>query len=179
MSESVLLTILIVVVVGSILLGALSRKTQGKLSADVYRKQDQLFSAAELSFLSILDQAITPGQRVLGKVRLADLVSIRSGLNPKIRQIALNRVAQKHVDFVVCSGPALIPICAVELNDKSHHSSVARRRDEFLSSVCAQVGLPLLVIKASRTYSRDAIRQQLVAINQTTLSPAETAVGVS
>lgn len=161
MSEHVLFIILLMIVVGSILLGALSRKRQGKLNADVYRKQEQLFSAAELRFLAVLDQAIAPGQRILGKVRLADLLFVKPGLNPKARQLALNRVAQKHVDFVVCSGPALIPICAVELNDSSHNSSAARRRDEFLSSVFSQVGLPLLVVKAARSYSVEAIREQL------------------
>jgi Protein of unknown function (DUF2726) len=161
MSESALLIILIVVVLGSILLGALSRKAKGKLNADVYRKQERLFSAAELSFLAALDQAIAPDQRVLGKVRVADLVSVRSGLNPRIRQIVINRVAQKHVDFVVCSGPSLVPVCAIELNDSSHNYSSAKRRDEFLASVCSQVGLPLLVIKASRSYASAAIRQQL------------------
>jgi hypothetical protein len=157
---------LTVIVVGSIVLSVLAPKWKNKLNADVYRKQELLFSAAELNFLSVLDQVIAPGQRVLGKVRVADLVSVRAGLNPKIRQIAVNRVAQKHVDFVVCSGPSLVPICAIELNDSSHNSSSAKRRDEFLASVCKQVELPLLVIKAARSYPKDAIRQQLSTVTQ-------------
>jgi hypothetical protein len=161
MSETDLFIILIVVVVGSILLSALSKKSKGKLDFDVYRKQDQLFSAAELNFLAALDKAIVPGQRVLGKVRVADLVSLRSGLNPRDRQIAVNRVAQKHFDFVICSGPSLVPVCAIELNDSSHYSSIAKRRDEFLSSVCTQVGLPLVVIKAARSYPPEEIRRQI------------------
>jgi Protein of unknown function (DUF2726) len=165
----IIVIILVVVVVGSILLGALSPEKRSALDATVYQKQEQLFSAVELNFLSILDQAIAPGQRVLGKVRVADLVSIRSGLNPKTRQIAVNRVAQKHIDFVVCSGSSLVPVCAIELNDGSHNSSASKRRDEFLSSVCAQVGLPLLVVKAARSYALDAIRQELsIAIQSPT-----------
>jgi hypothetical protein len=165
-SQAGLFLILIVVVVGSIILGAFSKKSNGKLDTDVYRRQGQLFSAAEINFQAALDKAIAPGQRVLGKVRVADLVSLRSGLNPKVRQIALNRIAQKHFDFVVCSGPSLIPVCAIELNDSSHNSSSARRRDEFLSSVCGQVNLPLVVIKAARSYAPDEIRHQIsVTVN--------------
>jgi hypothetical protein len=113
-----------------------------------------------------LDQAISPGQRVLGKVRVADLVAIKTGLDPRTRQAALNRIAQKHFDFVVCTGPALAPLCAIELNDSSHNSSSAKRRDELVSSVCAQVGLPLLVVKAAASYQPEAIRQQLSSITQ-------------
>jgi hypothetical protein len=156
-SGSVVLFVLVVIAI--LFIAAISKR--GGLGTDVYARQDQLFSAAELRFLTILDQAIAPGQRVLGKVRVADIVSVRSGLSRKTRQIAVNRVAQKHVDFVVCSGPLLVPVCAIELNDGSHNSSAVKRRDEFLSSVCTQVGLPLLVIKAARSYSVDAIRQQL------------------
>jgi hypothetical protein len=120
MSETGLIIILIVVVVGSILLGALSKKSKGELDFDVYRKQD-----------------------------------------PRVRQIAVNRAAQKHFDFVICSGPSLVPVCAIELNDSSHYSSSAKRRDEFLSSVCTQVGLPLVVIKAARSYPPEEIRRPI------------------
>lgn len=157
MSGSVIICVLVVIAI--LFIAAISKK--GGLGVDVYTRQDQLFSAAELSFLAVLDQAIAPGQRVLGKVRVADIVSVRSGLNRKTRQIAVNRVGQKHVDFVVCSGPSLVPVLAIELNDGSHNSSAVKRRDEFLSTVCTQAGLPLLVVKAARSYSVDAIRQQL------------------
>jgi hypothetical protein len=158
--------IIVIVLLGIVMLAALAKKARGGLGVDIYRKQEQLFSAAELRFLAALDQAIAPGQRVLGKVRVADLVSVRAGLNPKLRQIAINRVAQKHVDFVVCSGATLVPVCAIELNDSSHDSRAAKRRDEFLSSVCSQVGLPLLVVKAARSYTTEEIRQQISAATQ-------------
>lgn len=158
-----LLVMVLVLVVGIIVLAALAKTKGGRLATDLYRRQEQLFSAAELRFLAALDQALAPGQRVLGKVRIADLVSVRSGLDPKTRQAAINRVAQKHFDFVICAGPSLQPVCAIELNDSSHNSATAKRRDEFVSSVCAQIGLPLLVVKAAGSYTPDAIRQQISA----------------
>ena len=160
-----LFLVLIVVGVVAVLI-SLAKAKRGGLGADIYRKQDELFTAAELRFLLALDQAVAPGQRVLGKVRVADVVSVRPGLNPKARQIAINRVAQKHFDFVVCSGPSLVPVCAIELNDSSHNSSSAKRRDEFLSSVCAQIGLPLLVVRAAGSYAPEAVRQQISAATQ-------------
>jgi hypothetical protein len=163
--------VIIAVIIAAIVFGAISEFKRKGVGTSFYERQNKLFSAAELSFLAVLDQAISPGQRVMGKVRVADLIAIRSGLNTKTRQIALNRVAQKHIDFVVCAGPSLTPVCAIELNDGSHNSSAARQRDEFLSSVCAQVGLPLIVVKAGRTYARDTIRQQITAVIPVEQSP--------
>ncbi len=158
----VLIGLFIALLVVAFLTGS-ARTRRSDIRADVYRPQERLFSAAEARFLASLDRSIEPGQRVLGKVRLADLVSIKSGLSPGRRQIALNRVAQKHIDFVVCAGPSLSPICAIELNDSSHNSSHAMRRDEFVASVCAQAGLPLIVIKAAASYSQEMIRIQLAS----------------
>lgn len=161
-----LLFIGLIVAVAIVVLAALAKTKGGRLGANLYRREEKLFSAAELRFLAALDQAIAPGQRVFGKVRVADLVAIKPGLDPRTRQAAVNRVAHKHFDFLVCTGPSLTPLCAVELNDSSHNSETARRRDELLSSICAQVGLPLLVVKAAGSYDPAAIRQQLSSIGQ-------------
>lgn len=161
-----LIPVLVIAAIAVAILVSLSKK--GRLGVDVYQRKGDLFSAAELRFLAALDQAMAPGHRVFGKVRVADLVAIRSGLNPKTRQIALNRVAQKHFDFVICSGTTLVPICAIELNDGSHGSASAKRRDELLATVCRQVGLPLLVVKAAGSYSPESIRQQLTSALQQT-----------
>ncbi len=159
-----LIPILIVVVIVVVVLAAISKKRS--LGADIYHRKGELFSASELRFLVALDQATSPGHRVFGKVRVADLIAIRPGLNPKARQIALNRVAQKHVDFVVCTGSALIPVCAIELNDSSHASVNVKRRDEMIASICQQVGLPLIVVKAAGSYSPEVIRQQIAGAPQ-------------
>jgi hypothetical protein len=157
-----------IVVVAAIVVALLIAQTKkGKLATNVYQRQSELFSAAELRFLAALDQSLTPGQRVFGKVRIMDLVAVKSGLNPKARQAAVNRVSQKHVDFLICAGNTVTPVCAIELNDSSHGSVKAKRRDELLAAVCGQVGLPLLVVKAAGTYSPESIRQQIAGAMQT------------
>jgi hypothetical protein len=163
-SVEALIPILVIAAIAIVILALQSGK--GKLGVDIYQRKGDLFSAAELRFLAALDQAIAPGHRVFGKVRVADLVAIRSGLNPKTRQIALNRLSQKHFDFVICSGRALAPVCAIELNDSSHSSNSAKRRDDLIAAVCGQVGLPLLVVKAAGSYSPDALRQQIAGALQ-------------
>jgi len=129
-----------------------------------YRLATPLFSPAERSFLGVLDVAVGPGHRVFGKVRVADLAQPKPGLGASARQAALNRVASKHFDFVVCRADDLGVVCAVELNDRSHASRRAQARDALLAQVCATIGLPLLVLEARQAYQPQEIARQFAAV---------------
>jgi hypothetical protein len=129
-----------------------------------YQPTKVLFSAAERSFLGVLDQAVGPEHRVFGKVRVADLVAVKSGLGNSARQSALNRIAAKHFDFVVCRSSDLTVICVIELNDKSHASKRAQARDNLLAKVCQAISLPLLTVPAKQAYSLQEVRAQFLAV---------------
>jgi hypothetical protein len=133
-----------------------------------YQQAKALFSPAERSFLVVLDQAMGPERRVFGKVRVADIAIVKSGLSNSARQSALNRIAAKHFDFVVCRANDLAVLCVVELNDKSHSSQRAKARDRFLAKVCETINLPLLTVPAKQSYSAQELRAQLLAV----ISPA-------
>ena len=128
-----------------------------------YQLGKPLFSAAERSFLGVLDQAVGPEHRVFGKVRVADVAAVKSGLGNSARQGALNRITAKHFNFVVCRSGDLSVVCAVELNDKSHASRKAQSRDELLANVCRAIGLPLLTVPAKTAYSPQDVRAQFLA----------------
>ena len=118
-----------------------------------YQSAGPLFSAAERSFLGVLDSAVGPEYRVFGKVRVADIAAVRPGLGNSARQGALNRVASKHFDFIVCRASDTAVVAAVELNDKSHASQRAQARDDLLAKVCQAIHLPLLTIPAKQSYA--------------------------
>ena len=162
MSSLVLLAIVVFVVF--IVLAALKNKQggSGKLGFP-YQPAKPLFSAAERSFLGVLDQAVGPEHRVFGKVRVADVAAVKSGLGNSARQGALNRIAAKHFDFLVCHSGDLSVVCAVELNDKSHASQRAQARDELLANVCRVINLPLLTVPAKAAYSPQDVRAQFLA----------------
>lgn len=128
-----------------------------------YRPAKALFSPAERSFLGVLDQAVGPEHRVFGKVRVADVATVTAGLSASARQSALNRIAAKHFDFIVCRANDLALVCAVELNDSSHASQRARSRDEFLLKVTQVIGLPLITVPAQRTYVVEELRSLFLA----------------
>jgi very-short-patch-repair endonuclease len=61
---------------------------------------------------------------------------------------ALNPVIGKSVDFVICHRSTLDPVMAIEVDDRSHQAPARRRRDAFVDKLFAEVGLPLMRVKA-------------------------------
>lgn len=162
MSSWFLLIVLVFVVF--IALAAIKSKQGGAGSIGFpYQPAKTLFSAAERSFLGVLDQAVGSEHRVFGKVRVADVAMVKPGLGNSARQGALNRIAYKHFDFVVCRASDLAIVCAVELNDKSHSSRRAQSRDDLLRKVCQAINLPLLTVPAKQAYSPQEVRSQFLA----------------
>jgi hypothetical protein len=89
---------------------------------------------------------------------------VKTGLVAAARQAALNRVAAKHFDFVVCRSSDLAVVCAVELNDSSHSSKRAQARDELLAKVCEVIGLPLVQLQAKRAYSVQELQVRFASV---------------
>lgn len=140
-----------------------------------YVAAPSLFSAAERSFLGVLDQSLRHEYRAFGKVRVADVASVKPGLGQAARQGALNRISGKHFDFVVCRSSDLAIVCVIELNDKSHGTQRAKKRDDFLAAVCHQIGLPLIQIPAKAAYQIDEVREQVLSA----IAPAVTPISES
>lgn len=84
---------------------------------------------------------------ILAKVRLADLISVKKGLNNSARNKAFAKIKSKHVDFVLANPENLAVLCAIELDDSSHEKIDRQQRDFFLDKVCETVKLPLIHCK--------------------------------
>jgi very-short-patch-repair endonuclease len=106
----------------------------------------------------VLDSALGPQFRILGKVRLADVIKVQSGLGGSARQQAFNRIQSKHLDFVICDPNDLSVKFVVELDDSSHQQSHRQARDAFLDKALAAAGVPVFHFAVKRTYSMPEIR---------------------
>lgn len=129
----------------------------------VFETRTELFSPAERSFFGVLEQAVAGEFRVIGKVRLGDLIQPAKRLTPKRRTILRNRVQQKHVDFVLCCPDSLSVVAAVELDDVSHRRRARADRDVFVDKALISAGLPLLRFSARKGYVVAQIRESLAA----------------
>jgi translation initiation factor 2 gamma subunit (eIF-2gamma) len=142
---------------------------KGKPSAELpYQKQPTLFTPAERSFLGVLEQVLGNQFRIMGKIRLADVIRVRPGLDASSRQKAFNRIQSKHLDFVICDPNDLSIQFAIELDDKSHAKKNRQDRDAFLDGAMQAAGVPLIRIPARKAYTIQDITQ---AIDFTSSAP--------
>jgi ssDNA-binding Zn-finger/Zn-ribbon topoisomerase 1 len=137
--------------------------SKGEISAQSfpYEKQAALFTPAERSFFGLLEQAVGNEYRIFGKIRLADVVSVRRGLSSGDRQRAQNRINAKHLDFVLCNKGDLSLACCIELDDKSHAQKKTQDRDQLLENVMKAASVPLIRVKAQTGYNVQTVRNEV------------------
>lgn len=145
-----------------LLIAAAIFKNKKQTAFNQYKKREVLFSPAERSFFGVLSQAVENNALIFGKVRVADVLTPVSGLPRKKWQILFNKISAKHFDFILCDKENLTILCAIELDDKSHHSKSRRIRDAFLRVACNSADFPLIQLPAKSTYNVDEIRQILI-----------------
>lgn len=126
--------------------------------ATTYAPAGPLCTRGELAFMRTLELTLEPRYRIFAKVRLIDVIA-----PPANNFAAKARIIQKHLDFLICDRATTAPLCAIELNDKSHDSDHRKRRDSFVAEAMTQAGIPLVFIKAARTYSADQISATITA----------------
>ncbi len=156
----ILILLAIVLIVGKNLTS--SKKSKDKEPDTFpYQKEGALFSPAERSFLGVLDQAVSDQFRVMGKVRLADIIRVQSGVNGSAWQKAFNRIQSKHLDFVICNPKDLSIQSVVELDDQSHDRPRHQGRDEFVQKALRAAGVPVFRFSAKRSYSVPEIQSAI------------------
>lgn len=124
-----------------------------------YRRRDYLLTKAERSFYGVLQQIASEDWQIFAMVRLADLLYLPRGTER--RQSYQNRIQSKHIDFVLCRSTDVRPILAIELDDSSHARRDRSERDRFVDQALQAAGLPLLRVRAQRTYDPRQLLQSI------------------
>ena len=156
MSWTYIIFVVFIVVVIALIALAISKKGKFK-----YEKLDALFTPAERVFLSVLKLAVVDKLEIYGKVRVADVLTPKKRREVSDWQRSFNKISAKHFDFVLCEKESLTPVCAVELNDRSHNTKERKARDEFLVGACKTADFPLVMITARASYQVSEVREAL------------------
>ena len=156
-----LIAVLIVLGIIVIALKAFLGGNRGGTEDYPYEKEQVLFTPAERSFLGVLEQAVDGKLRIMGKVRLADVVKVKKVNNKSTWQKAFNRIQSKHLDFVACDSATLGVKFVVELDDKSHSQSKRQDRDNFLDKVLEAAEISVFHFAAKRTYTIQELQNSL------------------
>lgn len=135
-----------------IIIVAIALFSKGAAKGYAYQIKGPLFTPAERSFLYILDSAISDNYRIFGKVRVADVITPKKGIDRKKWQTAFNKISAKHFDYVLCCKDTLKVIAVIELDDKSHKKKSSQERDKFLEAACVSANLKLIRFPAKASY---------------------------
>lgn len=123
-----------------------------------YRIRDDFLSPAEFSFYRLLASVAGAHVTICAKVRLADILYVA---RPNENAGYYNRIASKHVDYLLCDSVTMKPLVAIELDDTSHNRSKRKERDEFVDKAFQAARLPLLHFIAQREYNPREVMAQV------------------
>lgn len=108
-----LIPILVMAIVAIIFFSFQKKSIPSASLEKLYKKQTVLFSPAERSFVGVSQQACAEDYLILGKIRVVDVIAVKSNKNRARWQQAFNKICAKHFDFVLCD--------KADLSIKSHH----------------------------------------------------------
>ena len=147
----VLMMILIVVAIVAI------KFSEDEVSFPFMRKT-QLFSPVEHQFLDMIERAVGNEFRVMCRVRLTDVLSLRRNTNKKMAKSALIKATGKQLDYVLVSKTDMTPVLALDLVHNMGPEGHKTKRDFFVTGALDSAGIPHARIKARHGYKIEDIR---------------------
>lgn len=155
---------LVLLAIAAFLVRLIGQQQTAQTLAGAYEAVPALLTPAERSFFGVLQQAVGSDYQIFAKVRLADIV--RPVRNPSRSgwQSAFNRIAGKHVDFVLCDSSRLGVVAVIELDDRTHNRFERGVRDSLVDSALADAHIPVLRVSARQAYSPAQIRERMQSL---------------
>ncbi|MGQ8365291.1 DUF2726 domain-containing protein [Glaciecola sp. 1036] len=124
-----------------------------------FASKKQLFTEAERQFLHLIETAVGDEFRVMCRIKLIDLLSLKNNTSKKMANSALLQAGKKHVDFVLCDRKDFTPVLAIDLVYGQGKDGHKLKRDYFVSGALDTVAIPHARIKAKAGYTVTEIRE--------------------
>ena len=123
-----------------------------------FMRKTQLFSPVEHQFLDMNERAVGNEFRVMCRVRLTDVLSLRRNTNKKMAKSALIKATGKQLDYVLVSKTDMTPVLALDLVHNMGPEGHKTKRDFFVTGALDSAGIPHARIKARHGYKIEDIR---------------------
>ena len=141
-----------------------------------FAKRNSLLTPAERGFLNLLEQAVGNEYRIISRVRLTDVVSVRNGISKRQSRAAMIKANGRYLDYVLCDKHDITPIAAIDLVNNVSREGYKSKKDWFISGVLDAAAIPHIRIKVKPGYRpqeiRECIRAKLAPINYKSPEPA-------
>lgn len=128
-----------------------------------YKVTDNILTDSERSFYRVLMQIVGDKAIICPKVGLKDIFFISKGVGKDYMKY-FGKIAQKHVDFLLCEPSSMKPICGIELDDISHTNKKSYERDLFVEKVYRDANLELIRMSSKSGYTFAEIETALIGI---------------
>lgn len=122
-----------------------------------FESKSTIFTPAEKNFQNLVEQAMGPKYRVINRVKLSDILTIRGGVSSRASQSASNNAEGKYLDFVICDRNSMKLMGAIDLVD-TQGKGYKVKKDWFVSGALEAATIPHLRIKVKANYTLDEIR---------------------
>ncbi len=152
----VLMMLLIIVAVGAM-------KLHEPSLAFPFKKKGNLFTPVERTFLNLIEEAVGNEFRILCRVRMSDILTVRQSTDKKTSKSAVTRAGSKHLDFVLCSKQDMSPVMAIDLVHSNGKDGYKSQRDFFVNGALDAAHIPHVRIKVRSGYKAKDIRDCIQA----------------
>lgn len=150
--------LLVFVGVGAVKLSAQSTVTQLSFP---FRRREQLFTPVERNFLELLEKAVGHEFRIVCRVRLSDLISVKRGTANKNGKVALAKAVGKQLDFVLCRKDTMDPVLALDLVYQQGKDGYKLQRDWFVNGALDAAKVPHMRVKVKSGYTVSEVRESI------------------
>ncbi|MBO4633404.1 MAG: DUF2726 domain-containing protein [Lentisphaeria bacterium] len=154
---TLLIALIVFILIAGVILTILKATGAASNSAEeIPVKRKRLLSEAELNFYHVLKSIIQDDQEISCKCRLEDIMYVENC--PK-KEAYRSKIKSRHVDFIIYNPQNGYTDYAIELDDKSHETERQVKSDQLKDQIFQKIGLPLIRIKAKRSYQPEEIRK--------------------
>ncbi|MEO3878286.1 DUF2726 domain-containing protein [Rheinheimera fenheensis] len=137
------------------------------------QKKTSLFSPVERSFMQLLEKAVGNDYKILNRVKLADLMELKSGISDKARASTLVKLNAKYLDFVLCDPNDFSVIAVLDLVNNSSKDGHKAVPDWFVNGALDAAGVPYLRMKIKAGYTAADIQAAIATRLGKTVAKAE------
>lgn len=122
-----------------------------------FDRKNAIFTPAEKNFQNLVEQALGTKYRIVNRVRLSDIVTIRNGVSNKAGQSAKANADNKYLDFVICDRETMKLLGTIDLVD-TQGKGYKIKKDWFVSGTLEAASIPHIRIKVKANYTIEEIR---------------------
>jgi len=140
-----------------VIVGVLASRLNDNSFPFPFDSRPTVFTPAEKNFQNLLEQAMGHKYRIINRVKLADIVTIRNGVSNRASHSAAANAEGKYLDFVICERNSMKLLGAIDLVD-TQGKGYKIKKDWFVSGALEAASIPHLRIKVKANYTLDEIR---------------------